>query len=234
MPQSYFRFKEFTIQQERCTMKVCTDSCILGAWTALRLGDARNILDIGTGTGLLPLMLSQKTASPVDTIESDAESACQAMENIRQSPWAARIRVLQGDARIHSFDTRYDFIITNPPFFESDLHSPLEKKNKAKHDQSLTLEQLMEVIGKTLNPGGMFSILLPFQRCAYFEKLASTGGFSLWEKLNVRQTPAHPFFRSVCLFGYSQSSDPVCDELSIKNDYGKNSSGFSRLICDYY
>ena len=94
MPNPYFRFKQFIIQQDRCTMKVCTDSCILGAWTALQLDKgAKTILDIGTGTGLLPLMLAQKTESLIDTIESDPESAGQARENIRQSPWDNRIQV---------------------------------------------------------------------------------------------------------------------------------------------
>src|SRR5450755_4316837 len=154
MPNSYFRFKQFTIQQDRCTMKVCTDSCILGAWTALRLQGAKRILDIGTGTGLLPLMLAQKTDAYIDTIESDPESFIQAEENIRQSPWPDRIRVIEGDARQYFFQTKFDFIITNPPFYESDLRSPEQKKNKAKHAESLTLEVLMSIVRKILHTHG--------------------------------------------------------------------------------
>jgi tRNA1Val (adenine37-N6)-methyltransferase len=215
-------------------MKVCTDSCILGAWTALRLRGVKSILDIGTGTGILPLMLSQKNTCLVDTIESDLESAGQAKENFQQSPWADRIRLLLGDTRNFMFDKRYDFIITNPPFFESDPPSPLEKKNKAKHDQSLTLDQLVEIIGRTLQPEGKFSILLPFHRHAYFEKLASYRGFSLWETLNIRQTSRHPLFRSIDLFGYQKPSEVFSEELIIKDDQGKNSIDFSKLMADYY
>src|SRR4029079_12127328 len=110
-----FRFKQFTIHQDRCAMKVCTDSCILGAWTALRIngvrnkpdngvkniseGQVSNILDIGTGTALLPLMLAQKTNARIDTIEYDPETCLQAGENIKQSPWANRIELLEGDVR---------------------------------------------------------------------------------------------------------------------------------------
>jgi tRNA1Val (adenine37-N6)-methyltransferase len=234
MPNSYFRFKQFTIHQDRSVMKVCTDSCILGAWTALRLNNAETILDIGTGTGLLPLMLAQKNAGMIDAIESDMESAGQALENIRQSNWNSRIRVLHADVLHHVFDIRYDFIITNPPFFESDLRSPKHYKNRAKHDESLTLDQLAGIIRKNLRPEGTFSILLPFHRTGYFEKLATDSGFFLSEKLIVRQTPAHAPFRSICLFSAVKQTVPVPDELIIKDDKGKYSLEFSQLMKDYY
>jgi len=181
-------------------MKVCTDSCILGAWTALRLKNAKNILDIGTGTGLLPLMLAQKNEARIDAIESDSESAGQAIENIRQTNWNNRIRVLHADVLHHVFESGYDFIITNPPFFESDLHSPEESKNRAKHDESLTLTQVVKLVGCHLRPEGFFSILLPFHRSGYFENLAAENGFFPSEKLTMRQTPAHIPFRSIGIF----------------------------------
>jgi len=234
MPNLYFRFKQFTIHQDRCVMKVCTDSCILGAWTALHLGNVKNILDIGTGTGLLPLMLSQKTESPVDSIEWDPASVAQARENIQVSPWAETIRVLEGDARDFSFDSPYDFIITNPPFFASDLRSPQERKNKAKHDQSLTLDQLMVVINNNLNPNGNFSILLPYHRTSFFEELAKGFGFLLREKLVVRQTPSHPPFRSIGLFGFSGSREVSTTEMVIRDNNGKYTPAFTELMKDYY
>ena len=143
MRYSYFRFKQFVIHQERSSMKVCTDSCILGAWTAVQLKNVKTILDIGTGTGLLPLMLAQKSESIIDAIESDRESAGQARENVQLTPWSDRIHIIEGDVREFIGEDRYDWIITNPPFFESDLRSPERKKNEAKHDESLTLGQLI-------------------------------------------------------------------------------------------
>jgi tRNA1Val (adenine37-N6)-methyltransferase len=234
MPNPYFRFKQFVVQQDRCTMKVCTDSCILGAWTALQLKPVKAILDIGTGTGLLTLMLAQKSESVIDAIESDPESAAQARDNIRQTPWSDRIRVLEGDVRDYSAEEPYDFIITNPPFFESDLHSPVHKKNQVKHDVSLTLDQLRDVIGKNLKPDGHFSILLPYHRTVYFENLATANGFFLLKKLTVRQTPAHAPFRSISLFGNQKPPDAETKSLTIKEADGKYSGGFTSIMRDYY
>jgi tRNA1Val (adenine37-N6)-methyltransferase len=215
-------------------MKVCTDSCILGAWSAGRLMDAKKILDIGTGTGLLPLMLAQKSGVLIDTIETDGESVIQAGENIAASPWHDRIRILKGDVRYYSFGHRYNFIITNPPFYESVLRSPTAKKNEAKHEQSLTLDQLLMVIRSCLHQGGAFSILLPFQRTTYFEKLAENSGFYAQEKLTIRQTPAHSPFRSILLFSTEKKGKPLLSELLIKNEKGKYSLEFSELMNDYY
>lgn len=234
MPNSYFRFKQFVVEQDRSAMKVCTDSCILGAWTVLQPECAKTILDIGTGTGLLALMLAQKSEGLIDAIESDPESAGQAKENIRQSPVAGRIRVLEGDVRDYSAETRYDFIITNPPFFESDLPSPEHKKNKAKHTANLRLEELVSAIGKNLKPDGAFSILLPAHRTNYFEGLVTANGFFLRKKLTIRQTPSHAPFRSICLFGYQKPSETLSEEMNIKEKDGKYSLGFTEIMTDYY
>ena len=215
-------------------MKVCTDSCILGAWTATRLNGAKKILDIGSGTGLLSLMLAQKSDSFIDTIEWDPESAAQAGENIAASSWHDRVRLMEGDVRNFSLSSDYDFIITNPPFYESDLRSPAGKKNKAKHDESLTLDELIKVIPGCLQVESAFSILLPFHRSGYFEKLAEANGFYLREKLIVKQTPKHIPFRSICLFSFQKPKTLVSDELSIKNEMGKYSLEFTALMDDYY
>jgi tRNA1Val (adenine37-N6)-methyltransferase len=234
MPNSYFRFKQFLIHQDRSAMKVCTDSCILGAWTAERVNGSKRILDIGTGTGLLTLMLAQESNATIDTIEADRESYAQAMENIQQSPWNERIRGIEGDVRTYSFDGSYDFIITNPPFFESDLLSPELKKNRAKHAVSLTLEELIGVISSCLKPEAGFSILLPFQRSAYFENLAAASGFFLKEKLVVRQTPVHKPFRSIGLYRSVKPEQILTTELTIKSASGKNTPAYVELMKKYY
>src|SRR6185295_14491437 len=234
MSNSYFRFKQFIVRQDRCTMKVCTDSCLLGAWTANRLVDATKILDIGTGTGLLPLMLSQKSKCSIDSIESDPESAAQARENTVESPWQNRIQIIEGDVRQYPFRNKYDFIITNPPFYESDLRSPDAEKNKVKHDESLTLNQLLPVILSCLDKNGAFSILLPFHRTVYFENLATSYGLYLLEKLTIRQSSAHAPFRSILLFSLEKKREPFLSELIIKNERGKYSPEFSELMKDYY
>jgi tRNA1Val (adenine37-N6)-methyltransferase len=234
MPNSYFRFKQFTVQQDKSAMKVCTDSCILGAWSARHLRGAKRILDVGSGTGLLSLMLAQKSGSRIDSIELDPESTAQALENIVASPWSARIRLLQGNVLHYPLPSDYDFIISNPPFFESDLRSPVEKKNKAKHNETLTLDELIVVFRNHLKIAGTFSILLPWHRTDYFENLATANGFFLWEKLTVRQSPVHQPFRSICLFGFQNPETKDSKDLIIKNENGKYTSEFVDLMSDYY
>jgi tRNA1Val (adenine37-N6)-methyltransferase len=234
MPNPYFRFKKFTIQQDRCAMKVCTDACILGAWSSERLNGVKKILDIGTGTGLLSLMMAQKSDAMIDAIEWDPESCKQAMDNIQNSPWQDRIRLLEGDARSYRYPGTYDYIICNPPFFESGLRSPDPKKNNAKHDESMKLDELIDLIKLNLSLHGVFSILLPFYRTEYFEDLAALNGFYLLEKLIVRQTPVHPPFRSICLFGFEGNVQVHRSELTIKNQEGKYTEEFGRLLGDYY
>jgi tRNA1Val (adenine37-N6)-methyltransferase len=240
MPNSWFRFKQFIIRQDRCAMKVCTDSCILGAWTVNRLKDAAKILDIGTGTGLLSLMLAQKSNGIMDAIEWDPDAAAQAGENIAESPWHNRIRIMEGDVRMFSFENKYNFIITNPPFYESDLRSPAVKKNQAKHGETLTLDQLLKIISLNLHTSGSFSILLPFHRTEYFEKSAMEHGFFLQEKLTIRQTPAHDPFRSILLMNndrlHLNEKYPVVlsGELIIRDGRGRYTHEFSELMQDYY
>jgi tRNA1Val (adenine37-N6)-methyltransferase len=234
MSNTFFRFKQFVIHQDRCAMKVCTDSCILGAWTAQELQQVKTVLDIGTGTGLLSLMLAQKSDTSIDAIESDPDAARQAGENIQLTPWCNRIRVVEADIRDYPAPASYDFIITNPPFYELDLHSPQNKKNKAKHAVGLSLGELMEAIGNNLKPDGSFSILLPHHREPYFEKLAAYGGFSLIRKLRVHQTHSHGPFRSICLFSYRKPVDVVSEILVIKEPDGKYSEEFIELMKDYY
>jgi len=215
-------------------MKVCTDSCIFGAWTATRLKGSESVLDIGTGTGLLTLMLAQKNQVRFDAIELDEKAFEQAAENIKQTPWLNAIHLINEDVRRHAFTDPYDFIITNPPFFASDLRSPSPEKNKARHDTSLTLEGLMSLIPRLLRPAGAFSILLPSHRSNYFERLASASGFFLQEKLLIRQSPAHQPFRSVLLFSGTKPPSVSTQELTIRDEKGRETADLLCLLKDYY
>jgi tRNA1Val (adenine37-N6)-methyltransferase len=234
MPNSYFRFKQFTIQQDRCSMKVCTDSCIFGAWTAGRLNGAVKVLDIGTGTGLLSLMLAQKNRARFDAIELDEDAFDQAVDNIEASPWGTSIRAIHADLRDHRFNKKYDFIISNPPFFVSNLRSPSRGINRARHDESLTLEELISLLPALLEPGGRFSILLPFHRTGDLERLASAEGFFPQEKLLIRQTPSHKPFRSVSLFAQTNPTTTVSEELTIRDKDGNETTALRQMMKDYY
>lgn len=238
MPNQYFQFKEFTVNQDACAMKVCTDSCLFGAWVAGMLTQeqpsVQQILDIGTGTGLLAMMLAQQIPATIDAIEIDEAAAQQAAANFSATPWSSRLRVTQSSIQefAATTDRRYDFIIINPPFFENDLESGQENRNLALHSKALKLTELIEAIQQLLSPEGHFAILLPFSRCAYFKTAAEKAGFYPSRELRVKQTTVHDFFRSILLFG-RQKRDIVPEDLAIK-DGTEYTSGFRELLAPYY
>ena len=119
MSDSVFHFKQFFIHQDKCAMKVGTDAVLLGAWVTPN--GSNHILDIGTGTGVIALMLAQKTNSPIDAIEIDPDAFGQAKENISGSPWKDRVTIYQADAAQFAFSSKYDILVSNPPFYENEL-----------------------------------------------------------------------------------------------------------------
>lgn len=234
MPNPYFQFKEFTIRHDRCAMKVCTDACILGAWSAQKLTPGSKVLDIGAGSGLLTLMLAQKVKAQYDAIEKDEASYRQMTQNINSSLWGDRINTFWGDVIDFPFPHRYDFVICNPPFYENDLKSGDRRKNIAKHDTGLTLERLINVIDQNLAENGCFSILLPFHRTNEFLQLARTAHFHLKESVWVKQSPRHDFFRNIVFFTRANVAVHTKQELIIKTNEGKYSASFVALLEDYY
>lgn len=235
MPNTYFQFKQFTINQDQCAMKVCTDACILGAWFAQKAPAWSQVLDIGSGTGLLMLMLAQKHKGEIRGIELDLSAYRQLRDNIGHSPWKQMLKVFPGDVRTFSFPGKFDFIITNPPFFENDLPSASETANLAKHSKELTLTELLAVIDANLSPEGSFGILLPYHRTAWFaEQAAIRFGFSLREQLLVRQTPRHDFFRSILYFSRHREASIPTTELTIQDSNGGYTPDFVELMKDYY
>ena len=257
MPNPYFRFKQFTVYQDRCTLRVCTDACILGAWFAGKVPVSSRVLDIGSGTGLLMLMLAQRHNGGIDGIELDQASFGQLTDNLANSKWADRLNAFSGDARNFIFSHKYNFIISNPPFFEGDLPSLSGRENMAKHSKELTLAELLDVIDANLDSSGSFGILLPYHRMDYFEELASDRRFYLRERLLVRQTPRHAFFRVILHFSRNGIGNepalpaaadlsaamgpaknglttPAIQELTIKDNDNRYTVEFEDLMRDYY
>ncbi len=248
MPNHYFRFKQFTIHQDQCAMKVTTDACLFGAWVAERVrrrepgaGNPdikdKKVLDIGAGTGLLSLMLAQKTGFSIDAVEIDPLACEQARENISQSPWKDRVQVQNGDIRVMTFAQPFDFIISNPPFYENELKGPDEKRNIAHHGHALTLADVFAITRKNLSEKGAFFLLLPYRRKQEALNLAMSHGLLIMEQVSVRPTPLHPPFR-LMLYGTIADNDiqpvPVMKELSIRNEKNEYSAPFTDLLRDYY
>ncbi len=231
MSNTYFQFKQFTVHQDKTAMKVCTDACLFGALIPNCEG---KVLDIGTGTGLLPLMFAQKnTEAIIDCVEIDEAAAEQASQNISASPCANRINVFNTDVKQFNQGKQYQAIISNPPFFKNDLISPHKGKNKAKHDSSLTLSQLIKIVNQHLTQEGFFAVLLPYHRVEAFISEAEKAELYLNKQILVKQTPKHPFFRGIIIFKKIKAK-PSCQEITIKEADGNYSTTFIEALKDYY
>jgi tRNA1Val (adenine37-N6)-methyltransferase len=234
---SYFQFKQFTIQQDKCAMKVCTDACLFAAWVAKKLEKkeivANKIMDIGCGTGLLSLMLAQKTSAQIDAIEINADAFLQATENIEASPFKNQVHTFHGPVALFAAHEKYDFIISNPPFYVNQLKSPKADKNAAMHDTGLSLENLMLAIKNNLSITGKAAILLPFESIADFENIVTANSFFITERLNVKHSPTHAYFRSIIIISTVQILIKETD-ISIKEVDGSYSNDFIDLLKSYY
>jgi tRNA1Val (adenine37-N6)-methyltransferase len=236
MSNNYFRFKQFRIHQDKCAMKVCTDACLFGAFTANRLPfTAHRILDIGTGTGLLSLMLAQKLNDVMlDAIEIDEAAAQQAKENFEASQWKERLNIYNFSIQqfAETVNKKYDVIISNPPFYESDLKSDDAKRNLALHSAELKLDELIAIAERLLNDNGSFFVLLPYHRTEDLQQLI-TGKFFIKEKVFIRQTSTHKYFRSM-FWLIKQFVNEHQSEIIIMNDKNEYSVEFKELLKDYY
>ena len=237
MSNNYFQFKQFLIQQDACAMKVTTDACLFGAWAAEKMQNETDkinkVLDIGTGTGLLSLLLAQKNStSIIDAVEIDESAAIQAQQNFKATTWEKRLQVFTTSIQRFSHSSLYDFIITNPPFFNNDLLSENDKRNLALHSKALTLEELIQAIKINLSLNGKFAILLPYHRTESFIQLAAEHFFYVEEKVMVKQTDKHDYFRSMLLFGKEIVSIKLQEIIIKKNDTYSNE--FKNLLSDYY
>lgn len=234
MPNPYFQFKQFTVQQDRCAMKVCTDACLFGAIVAHTKSSAGNCLDIGAGTGLLSLMFAQQNPQAlIDAVEIDPEAAAQAEENFKASPWKENLHIIRADIRSFAPDRKYDLVFSNPPFFEDDLRSADARKNKAKHDTGLSLAELLKQANALLSDNGVFAVLVPYHRVDYFVEEAGRYGLQLSKKIRVKQTEAHGYFRGILFFD-RVTTTPETAVISIKDDTNEYTSEFTDLLRAYY
>ena len=218
-------------------MKVCTDACILGSYTASLLKKPgyhfKKILDIGSGTGLLSLMLAQKSDALIESIEIDFQSYQQAATNFTLSKWKERLHIVNTNIKTFYPRIKYDLIISNPPFYEHDLISPDEKKNIAKHNAGLTIVDLLETAQRNLTAAGHLSVLLPFHRIIEFKTLATHYNLSLCSELLIKHSIEHDVTRCILIFG-KQMEKFYSQDLVIYNTLNMYSTEFISLLKDYY
>ena len=233
MANPYFQFKQFRVEQDRCGMKVCTDSCLFGAHS--RIPDARSILDIGTGTGLLSLMLAQQhPLAQIDAVEIDADAAAQAKENIMNSPWKDRIKVFHTSVQDFSPNRQYDFIICNPPFYPDHLPSAHPKRRQAFHQDRLSFPDLLQSFHHFLSPNGLCSIISPLKQAEEFTALASKAGLYLQKEMLIFEHPTSRKPRSIRSYGFNLQAAPPSRVLYIKSEDGSYSQDFRDLLQPFY
>jgi tRNA1Val (adenine37-N6)-methyltransferase len=226
MPNSWFQFKQFKINQAQNTMKVTTDACVFGALTDFR--HCKHILDIGAGTGLLSLMLAQRFPQIQATgIEVDEASFLEMQQNFNESLWSNRLKTLH--MNITDFaenEEKYDGIISNPPFFHSSLPSENSNKNRVRHsDQSLTVSDLLKCVAQLLTRNGSFFCLYPHDRKAEVITKANESGLNLKQTISLQNTIEHSPHRVILEFGFAECIQPNSRTFFIRNpdnrDYSK-------------
>ena len=239
-------------------MKVCTDACLFGAWVSQKtlVQNANNIVDIGTGTGLLSLMLAQVTETSkasITAIEIESQAAAEASSNFNISKWSDRLVLVnesiqnftanigKGEFVSKGLDNNFlfDIVISNPPFFEGDLKSPDTNKNKAAHSTELPWSILLENVSSLLSDAGSFFVLVPTLRAYTMQKLAEVHELQLVEEVLVYNDSKHLPFRSFLHF--QKNSNTLDKEISvqrnkivIKNSDNSYSTEFTELLKDYY
>jgi tRNA1Val (adenine37-N6)-methyltransferase len=176
-----FNFKQFSIKHDQCTMKVGTDAVLLGAWT--QVVNHQKILDVGTGSGIIALMLAQRTSPEVKivAIEPDHDSAQQALLNVKQSPWPDKVEIIETTLQNFTSPDKFDLIVSNPPYFLNSHLPPSEKRANARHTHSLSYDELLRAAVQRLTPHGRVAVILPTLEGLLFEEIAKS------EKLHVNR-----------------------------------------------
>ena len=232
-PNNCFRFKQFTINQENCAMKIGTDSILLGAWA--NCYNNSYILDIGTGTGILALMLAQKNNKNIFAIDIDESAVNQAKENISNSPWSSEIKVFHSPLQEYKPQIEnINYIITNPPYFSKSLKSPLENRTTARHTYSLTHKNIIEFCKNYLSVKGKFAIVLPVADGENFIKQSAKINLFCLRKCFVKPNPAKNPHRLLLEFS---SSKQITQESEIVIENGTRhhyTDEYKKLTKEFY
>ena len=252
MANPFFQCKEFIVHQQHTSMKVCTDACLFGAWVAKQpsLETAHSIVDIGTGTGLLSLILAQvthKNNTKITAVEIESQAAAEASSNFNLSKWSERLMLVNDSIQNYTANfiatekekNRFDIIITNPPFYEGDLKSPDVNKNKAAHSTELSWTSLVENSSSLLKEEGHFFVLAPTLRAYTMQKLAEASHLYLREEVLVYNDAKHLPFRSFLHFQKNSNTQDkgntvFRNNIVIKNADNTYSTAFTELLKDYY
>ncbi len=230
-----FRFKQFEIFQDRCAMKVGTDGVLLGAWAPVDT-EPSSVLDIGTGTGLIALMLAQRTmADTIDAVEIDGDAFEQCVENFEASPWADRLFCYHAglDEMVEESDATYELIVSNPPFHSETVASGSEARDRARQNIALPFSELIHGVEMLLADEGVFATIIPFQAEAQFRQMAREAGLYPFKVTRVKGTRDSGIKRSLLAFSRKEQS-LLEDELVIEEQRHVYTAEYKALCRDFY
>ena len=231
---NYFQFKQFRVEQNRAAMRVNTDGVLLGAW--VRLENVASLLDVGTGTGLIALMMAQRCNAQITGIDIDEDAIDDAVENAAKSPWADRISIIH-DSFQHlsaSSDQQFDAIVSNPPYFSNSLINKKSKLSVARHNHALPFVDLIKGAKKMLSPLGRLSVILPVEEASSFIDQAGREGIFMTRLTKVKPFPEKDPNRYLMEFGLSETESDF-KTISVFNDSKTEySDEFAGLVKDFY
>jgi tRNA1Val (adenine37-N6)-methyltransferase len=229
-----FAFKQFRVFQQKSTHKVGTDGVLLGAW--VRMNNAEKILDIGTGSGVIALMLAQRAPNAaVDAVEIQEDDAMQADLNFQSSQWHDRLKIHHVAFQEYVSESKYDLIVSNPPYFVNSTLPPTSQRSIVRHSQMLTSEVLIHGVERLLLPGGIFGIILPVVEGRNFIKVANEKGLYLQRTCEFRSRPNKPEERLLMEFGFNETAVASEQIILYRDDTGEEwSEAYKALTRDFY
>ena len=230
-----FQFKNFDVNQDRCAMKIGTDGVLLGAWCPVE-NNPFSVLDIGAGTGILSLMLAQRSnAEQIDAIEIDENAFEQCVDNFEKSPWSDRLFCFHAglDEFIEEPEDEYDIIISNPPFYSEDFKTENEQRDLARFQDSMPFEDLVEVANLVLSENGIFAVIIPFKEEEKFIALCRECDLFPFKITRIKGTPTTEIKRSLLAFSRFKKETSI-DELIIETARHQYTEAYIALTKDFY
>ena len=230
-----FKFKQFTVNQDKTAMKIGTDAVLLGAWTDLERNPF-SILDIGSGTGVISLMLAQRSSAElIDAVEIDETAYEQCVDNFENSPWLDRLFCYHASlgAFTEEIDDQYDLIVSNPPFYQDNYKSENKQRDLARFEDAMPFEHLVNCVLKLLTEDGIFSVIIPFKEEQHFMELASAVNLFPNRILHIKGNPSTQKVRSLVEFSFNKSVIQK-EELIIETSRHQYTQEYINLTKDFY
>lgn len=229
---SSFRFKQFTVQQNRSAMKVGTDAMLLGALIDVK--NVNNALEIGAGTGVISLMVAQKSHALIEAVEIDPESAAECIDNFKSSPWSVRLKVTEVDFNEFHADNKFDLIFSNPPYYSSTLKNQDSRLANAKHIDGLTPERIMCGVSKLLKDNAVAWFILPYQDKGTWIQEGKESGLFLVKSVDIYGKAGQEIKRSVLIFTKTEKNEVDQSTLTVRAANGDYTDEYRELTFEFH